>query len=116
MALRMSRRFLRNLRRKKHSPRAAVIANLVQFARRESGIGDDRPRVDPARRQQQGGKRDAVFADDDHTIARPDTGCIETSRNVRDPAIQVPTSPGGATFYHLRVAWRKRHETRYNPR
>ena len=83
-ALRMSRGFLRNIRGEKHPARTAVIADLIQFARRQSRIGDDRPRIDPARRQQQRRKRDAVFADDDHPVARPDAERLETSGDICD--------------------------------
>ncbi|MGY4486229.1 hypothetical protein ACVWWR_005420 [Bradyrhizobium sp. LM3.2] len=63
---------VRNTRREQHPPGAAVIADLVQFARRQARVGDNRPGVEPARRQQQSGKRNTVLADNDHPIAGPD--------------------------------------------
>ena len=94
----VSRRFLRHFRDEKHPPRAAVIADLVQFARRQSRIGDDRPRIDPARRQQQRRKRDTVFADDDHPVARPDAERFKASSDIRNRAIQFAVAPGDAVF------------------
>jgi hypothetical protein len=95
----MSRGLLRNCRGEKHPARAAVIADLVQLARRQSRIGDDRPCVDPARSQQQGGKRDAVFADNHHPVARPDAERLERRAAISVTcAIQFAIAPGGAVL------------------
>ena len=47
-----------------------ALATLVDLQHQPQLVDD--PRIDLARRQQQRRKHDAVFADDDHPVARPD--------------------------------------------
>ena len=68
----MSRRFLRYPIGEEHPPCTAMVADQVELARRQPRIGDDRPGIDPARRQQQRRERDAVFADDHDPVTGPD--------------------------------------------
>ena len=75
-----------------------MVADLVQFACGQSRVGDDRPGVEPARRQQQGGERNTVFADNDHPVARPDPQRREDGGDLADTLIQIAVAPGRPVF------------------
>ena len=75
-----------------------MVADLVQFACGQSRVGGDRPGVEPARRQQQGGERNTVFADNDHPVSRPDPQRREDGGDLADTLIQIAVAPGSPVF------------------
>jgi hypothetical protein len=71
-----------------------MVANLVQFASGQSRVGDDGPGVEPARREQQGGKCNTVLADDDHPVARPDPQRREDGGGLANTLLRLAIAPG----------------------
>ena len=71
-----------------------MVADLVQFACGQSRVGNDRPGVEPACRQQQGGERDTVFADNDHPVARSDSKRGEDGSDLSNALLQIAVAPG----------------------
>ena len=75
-----------------------MVADLVQFACGQSRVGNDRPGVEPACRQQQGGERNTVFADNDHPVARSDSKRGEDGSDLANALIQISVAPGCPVF------------------
>src|SRR5438034_8914096 len=70
-----------------------MLADLVQLACGQSRVGDDRPGVEPARPQQQGGERNTIFADDDGPVARADSQRGKDGRDLWRALLQIPVAP-----------------------
>ena len=75
--------------REEHAAGAAVIPDLIEFARRQPRVDDDRPGVEPARGEQQTGQRDAVLADDHHAVAGADAERAQRIRGAAHRAIEL---------------------------
>ena len=83
IARRMGGRFLRYFGREEGAAGAAVIPDLIDLARRQPRIDDDRPGVEPARGEQQTGQRNGILADDHHAVAG--RGCRARAARPRVP-------------------------------
>jgi len=69
IAVGMSGRLLGDVSSQQHAAGAAVLPDLIEFARREPRIDHDCPGIEPARGQEQAGQRDRILAHDHHAIA-----------------------------------------------
>ena len=104
-------RFRRDIGREEGPAGAAVIADLIEFARREPRVGDGRPGVETARREQQTGKRNAIFAHDHHAVAGADA---EREQRIRGPthrAVEFAIGHGRAIVGQRRAIRRRRGMT-----
>ena len=64
--------FVRDFSREEHAPGAAVIPDLIELARRQPRVGNNRPGIEAACGQQETGERNRVLADQHHAIAGAD--------------------------------------------
>src|ERR1700756_3909270 len=88
----------RNAAREEYPSCSAVIADLIELARRQSRVADDRPGIEPAPRPQQSRKRNAVFADDHHPVARPDAKGRELLSELADISFELAIGPPRAVL------------------
>ena len=65
-------RFFRYASREEHAPGAAVFPDLIEFARRQPRIGNNRPGIEAACGEQQTGERNRILADEHQAIAGAD--------------------------------------------
>ena len=72
VARRVRGRFRRDAGREEHAPGAAVIPDLIEFARRQPRIGNNRPGIEAACGEQETGERNRILADEHQAIASAD--------------------------------------------
>ena len=90
IAQRMCGGFLRRIGREESTARAAVVPDLIQLARRQPRVGNDRPGVETEHGDQETGQRDAILADDHHTVASADTQRAQRVCGAVHRAIKLP--------------------------
>ena len=71
-----------------------MISDLIELARRQPRIGDDRPGVEPARGEHEAGKRDRVLTDDHHAVAGANTEHPQRVRHIVHRAIELAIGQG----------------------
>ena len=106
-------RFRRDARTEEHPAGAAVIADLVQFARRQSRVHDNSPGIDGACSQQKPDKRNAVLADDHHAVARTNAEVAQRCRDQADVDGKLPIGPAFGVLDQRGMIRRLRHATRH---
>jgi hypothetical protein len=71
-----------------------MVADLIEFARRQPRVDHNRPGIDLAGGKHQGCQRQAVFADDHHAVARTHTQIPQCRSQVRNNRRQHAVAPG----------------------
>jgi len=81
-----------------HAARAGVVADLVDLARAEAGVGDHGPGLGRRDRQDQGGLGDAVLGHHHDPVAWPDAPLPQPSAEERDVPGELAVGPGAIRF------------------
>jgi hypothetical protein len=77
-----------------------VIPDLIQLPRREAWVGDDRPGLDAACREQEAGQRDAILAHDHDAVAAPDAQSAERIRRPSHRSVELAIAQTAAIIDH----------------
>ncbi|GLR95241.1 hypothetical protein ACVIU7_004462 [Bradyrhizobium liaoningense] len=88
------RSFSRKGGRKEHSPRNAMLTNLIDLPSGQLRIDDDRSCIEANCSNQQSGKCDAIFTGDHHAVPSPHAQRREIAGDVPHMPVEVAVSPG----------------------